>query len=84
MVHSYFLDLKNVKVRLPFDFLYLSARRALHFGPNFMRTGTVMFATVRNKPTIVNIQPIPTPSIPGSIETEAIALFLVFRYYEKC
>lgn len=61
---------------LPFEFLYLSARRALHFGPNLMRIGTAMLVIVTSNPTMVNIQPIPTPWIPGSIATEAAALYI--------
>jgi hypothetical protein len=38
------------------------------------RIGIAMFETTKIKPTIVNIQPIPTPLIPGSITTVAIAL----------
>ena len=52
----------------------LSIRFLLQVGPYINMTSIQILDVTSIKPTIVNIQPIPIPLIPGSIQTVAIAL----------
>lgn len=53
---------------------FFSMRAALQRGPYFRRIGSSALETTRIRPRIVNIHPVPTRWMPGSIATVAAAL----------